>query len=279
MADDFYLTLMSNSSYQWFPENKTSTFTVKLPQQLRLDKSYEVALCEITYPMTIENVTEDNNGIIFASSEEINGHKREFQDVYRIEIGHYKSIPEIVYGMNKSLKEKIPAITKNLFTFDERINRITTDREIEREMRIFLAKKWNRPLETFQTHIHLENRLAVQLGYEPGKCIVGNSPTHQPSLNFGFSDTFMIYMDILEPQIIGDTHGQVLKVMQSVDQNHRFGELCTRTYTDRCYLPLLKTDFDTISIDIRQSSGGRLVPFQFGSLYILVHLRRSNKAK
>lgn len=46
----FYVTLPSNSSLEYFPENKLNNFTTKLHSTLRLEGSYEVGLVEMSYP-------------------------------------------------------------------------------------------------------------------------------------------------------------------------------------------------------------------------------------
>ena len=45
-----YVTLPSNSSMNFFPNNTLSSFTTKLQHQISLDGLYEVALTEIILP-------------------------------------------------------------------------------------------------------------------------------------------------------------------------------------------------------------------------------------
>jgi hypothetical protein len=51
----FYVTLPSNSSFEYFPENTLNNYTTKLHTTLRLDciqflGNYEVGLVEMSYP-------------------------------------------------------------------------------------------------------------------------------------------------------------------------------------------------------------------------------------
>ena len=48
----FYLTLPSNASLDAFPDNKTTSYRVKLPQSIDLEENWEVGLCSISYPNT-----------------------------------------------------------------------------------------------------------------------------------------------------------------------------------------------------------------------------------
>ena len=46
----FYLTLPSNSYMDYFPDNKLTHFSTRLPQMMDLDGSWEIGLSEIQYP-------------------------------------------------------------------------------------------------------------------------------------------------------------------------------------------------------------------------------------
>lgn len=50
--ENFYLTLSSNSSMNEFPNNKTSRFTIEIPNDLNLRGDWEAALVEIHIPIT-----------------------------------------------------------------------------------------------------------------------------------------------------------------------------------------------------------------------------------
>lgn len=50
--DQFYITLPSNSSMQFFPDNRTCCFITQLPRTIQLTGDWEVGLAEIHYPLT-----------------------------------------------------------------------------------------------------------------------------------------------------------------------------------------------------------------------------------
>jgi hypothetical protein len=52
----FYLTLPSNISMDYFPNNTLASFTTRLPEMLDLDGSWEIELAEIQYPHSWYNV-------------------------------------------------------------------------------------------------------------------------------------------------------------------------------------------------------------------------------
>ena len=63
METEFYVTLPSNSSMEYFPDNKTSNFVTKLSRTLQLDGEWEVGLAEIDYPHTWYNIREGKNSV------------------------------------------------------------------------------------------------------------------------------------------------------------------------------------------------------------------------
>ena len=61
MESGFYVTLSSNNSMQYFPDNKTSNFVMKLSKTLQLDGEWEVGLAVIDYPHTWYNTRAGKN--------------------------------------------------------------------------------------------------------------------------------------------------------------------------------------------------------------------------
>ena len=74
MESEFYVTLPSNSSVQYFPDNKTSNFVTKLPRTLQLDGEWEVGPPEIDYPHTWYNINDER--ILWKSTFQMNGFKK-----------------------------------------------------------------------------------------------------------------------------------------------------------------------------------------------------------
>ena len=54
----FYLTLLSNSSMDYYAQNTVAQYTTKLDSLIELDGEWEVGLTEISFPFEIENVVE-----------------------------------------------------------------------------------------------------------------------------------------------------------------------------------------------------------------------------
>ena len=56
--DSFTIEQVSNASFNCYPNNSLSSFTVFLPEQIHLKGEWEVAISEISYPSLYQNVTE-----------------------------------------------------------------------------------------------------------------------------------------------------------------------------------------------------------------------------
>src|SRR6266516_3324203 len=55
----FYLTLPSNSSQQFFPNNTLTEFTTKLPSTVELTNEWKVGLAEIMFPRSWYTIPEE----------------------------------------------------------------------------------------------------------------------------------------------------------------------------------------------------------------------------
>ena len=64
--DHFYITLFSNASQHFYPDNKIAAFTIQLAQPVILDPSeiWEVGLCEISSPSTMP-VGDNTNALVY----------------------------------------------------------------------------------------------------------------------------------------------------------------------------------------------------------------------
>ena len=60
----FTIELVSNLSAQLFPDNTLSSFTNFLPEQMKLEGQWEVAISEISYPSMYQNVTEGRGEVL-----------------------------------------------------------------------------------------------------------------------------------------------------------------------------------------------------------------------
>ena len=110
----FYITLPSNSSLEYFPNNTLNNFTTKLHSALRLDGEYEVGLVELSYP---QNWKYRRDGKILFK-------EKSRSEIYKIRFSNFESIESLIQSMNIFFKSKSPPIPTN-WIFNKISNIIT----------------------------------------------------------------------------------------------------------------------------------------------------------
>ena len=116
--DSLTIELVSNASGGLFPDNTLSAFTNFLPEQVKLEGQWDVAISETSYPSMYQNTAERK----FKSFDEKHSKST---STYNLEPGLYTSIADIVEAMNMLIQEKnihnetcitvkVPRITKKV---------------------------------------------------------------------------------------------------------------------------------------------------------------------
>jgi hypothetical protein len=265
---NFYLTLSSNSSMEYFSDNKTSNFTVKLPQTLTLDGKWSVALVDIHYQHTFNTVSEGNNKIFFNWIDE------RFQSELVIQSKNYNSmgdlLTEIISSVHSSIEHKARFIRKGI-----------VEKKLPNELLGFLDYNEDRQkliindlYRSTCKEIIFQNRLALILGYIPNEnaLVLKQKRITQPNLLYGIPDEMFVYCDNIEPQVIGHKMAQVLRIV-SINKDLMFGETHHTEYQRLQYIPLLKKEFENISIELRDRTG-KFMPFMFGNTILVLHFRK-----
>ena len=112
--DSFTIELVSNATFNCYPNNSLSSVTKFLPEQIHLRGEWEVAISKISYPSLYQNITEGK----FTSVDEREGpeEKRKTQPMH-IEPGLNPSIVDIVVAMNANVQKLIGAQNMNIKEF------------------------------------------------------------------------------------------------------------------------------------------------------------------
>ncbi|GIY01470.1 hypothetical protein CDAR_196631 [Caerostris darwini] len=233
----FYLTLPSDSSLHYFPNNKISSFVTQLPSPITLDGKWEVGLAEIIYPHTWYNINETNNMFGFDLGDgKLNTRK--------LSPGSYETIPDILKAMALTSHEG-----KINFKFNPHTKRVkikTTD----------------------GAKVILEKGLCSMLGFQPQviENIKESSFTADPHTEFLI---FYVYSDIVQPVVVGHVEAPLLRVVRISGND---GDVINVLYDRPHYVPVIRQSFQTIEIEIRLNSGN-LVPFERGKVIIVLHFR------
>lgn len=248
MNDEFYITLLSNSSMKYFPDNKTSSFRTQLSRTIKLDGIWEIALAEIQYPCTINNINTNNNSIFIKN---VNGVKQVV-----LEENDYDNLESLLSALNYMDEFKY----KIVFLINEATKRVN----------VHFVNEESTTIEK----LSLAPALCQQLGFEPETDLFKQREArHSPNLVLGLPSFMFVYCDLIEPQIVGDVDTKLLRTVGINKTIYTYGSQQTVTFTNPHYVRVLIREFENIEIDIRADQG-LPIPFVFGTLCIKLHFRK-----
>ncbi|GFX27678.1 uncharacterized protein F54H12.2 [Trichonephila clavipes] len=227
----FYVTLPSDSSMHFFPENKISHFKTQLPSPVCLNGEWEVGLSEIIYPHSWLNVNETNNYFLYKA-----GDGNISSTVKRtIDVGCYETMLDIISAVQL-------ALPKNPNRFTIIYNKAT------KRVKINAVQG---------SSLHLEN-LGELLGFKRNAIIIGNMKSEFVADAWSNFSVFYVYSNLVSPQIVGDTQAPLLRIVRTKGKD---GETISQYYDRPQYLPLVRHSFQTIQSELRLNSGD-FVPFE-----------------
>ena len=99
--NSFNVELVSNASFDCYPNNTLISHTDFLPEHINLQGEWEAAITEFSYPSLYQNIKE---GKIFYLDEATPNTKP--SDYYTLDPCLYPSISNIVSEMNKKVQEQ-----------------------------------------------------------------------------------------------------------------------------------------------------------------------------
>ncbi|KAL9961204.1 hypothetical protein ACROYT_G030105 [Oculina patagonica] len=230
----FYLHLPSNSSLDKYPNNTLTEYRVCLPQTVSLTGDWEVALTEIHYPHSWNNLQGN-----FATRFDIRNHELFGQwESFRVPPGYYSSIGDIILKMNELVDNEKRFGDDVKFTYDT-LNRKVT--------------------------VHLQNNaelffddIGYLLGFPPRQPFSTTTTADRAvDLEYGFHDLY-VYCDIVQPQYVGDALVPLLRIVP-VEGND--GQRISKSFVRPQYIPVSRKQFQSIEVNIKRDTGAS-VPFE-----------------
>src|SRR5215831_19728413 len=137
----FYLTLPSNSSLSYYPENTLTTFTTRLANPIKLQGDWECALVEISFPRNWYTVPRHGRFFYINTRDEGPQGVRKWK-LY-INAGYYLGVEEVVARMNATIQTFI-----GLYDPDRKAPRVSYN-EKQGRIQIHLL-----PRQTFSCNRH-----------------------------------------------------------------------------------------------------------------------------
>ena len=275
----FYVTLPSNTD----PENETSNFSVRLPSKLDLQGKWEVALSEIQYPHSWNNVKQNTVSSGFGLIDnclEITLTNKIVMPIY-VPPGYYDTIDELIqairYGQEKARTIILHTIEKQETTGTYKLRKKLKPSHAKDVVESFTLE-YNKTLKRVQCKllqsriamVRLSDQLQYMLGFvNPIMSMSEDVALYQPDLRGGFYSLY-VYCSLVEPQIVGNVTAPLLRNVH-IEGSH--GEMIEKLYHSPHYVPVIAKEVDRIEIDIKDDKN-QSIPFQFGKTVVKLHFRK-----
>lgn len=240
----FYITLPSDSSMNFYPNNTVAHYTTKLTERVHLDGEYEVALTEIIYP---SNWLNFNDGMVMFTDT-----PRELLLPNKLESGYFSNESEMIDYLNESMRAI--GVRDATFVYSQLTRKVSI-------------------ITTEDNTIRLNDALRDYLGFaKKYNFYIGETESVTKfDLNAGMHLMY-IYSDIVSYSFVGDTKTPLLRVCNT--SGGKGDETCV-SFTNPQYVPVAHRDFETIEININNELGNPM-PFITGKSVVTLHFRRKN---
>lgn len=273
MKNEFYMVLPSNSSMHYYPDNCASRYTTLLPKSFELIGEWVMAITEIQFPCNFLHTRGGEKedyfylDVLDATSHE--GYTFKTQSfVLELPPAIYRRIGDLVDTLNSdsAIKSQIS------FVYDAVTGYVTVERACMQTEDSSCALLSHR--------IILPEKVWKMLGFKSDDIVFPQGKfeiraDRPASLRLGLPDTFFIYCDLCTPYVTGDVQSPLLRAIPFNSTTYNYGAVHCTTFSSPNYIPVIKSAFRTIEIDIRDNRG-ELIPFEYGPLNVTLHFKRAD---
>ena len=255
-----YLTLPSNSSLSYFPENNAGHFFTKLPQTQNFGDDYEVGLAEIQFSNNYQNIT--NNSVWFEYEEpRYAGVERNSKRIM-VSNGLYETNGQFIDELNALVKRQI---NESMFGPQEK----------EKQTIKFNYNAFTKKMTIFKyfakSKVRLSDALMKILGFSQNSLegAGGFGADRVMDLDQRVKGIF-VYSDLVQSRPVGDAVVPLLRTLPPVDKSK---ETTHYLFEKPHYMPLARFNFDTVEL-LLTSDKGEPISFENGHTIATLHFRR-----
>ena len=254
--------MVSNTSGELLPDSTLSSFTNFLPEQVNLERQWEVAISEISYPSIYQNITE-------AYFKFFDKNLSKSTSTFSIEPGLYTSITDIVEAMSTLIQERN---NHNETRIEVKVSRRT-------QKVVIMLANYSSSLAFCSTDwVHI---FGNNVGNHFGLLMKLKGP-HEPQSAYDIVciHSLMIYSDIVKYNIVGDTKAPLLRCFPFISKLKGGDKITTgqyknyQTFSNLQFRPLLKNSFHSIHIDLRDTSGEKIPFVSVGITRLILMFRK-----
>lgn len=248
MVDSFYLTLPSNSSIKYYPDNTPSHYFTKLPEPITVHGDYEAGLSEITFTNNYCNV---QHGVYVASYRKSN----QLQRVFGVPAGLYKAPGEIVEALKLELHEALTEEEKE-------------DVEIKYNS---ATKRTTVRIQGEEASLRVSRELANFFQTKDIEYFTGNTYKSEKMMRLDNDyEAVYVYTDLIEHRMVGDIKAPLLRIIPISQKDQ---DVVYYTFTKPHYIPLLRSHFNSVEMLLTVDTG-KPISFDKGKTVVTLHIRR-----
>ena len=283
-----YITLISDASTGFFPQNRIGCFRAKLPRTLTFDKNrFQIGLTFISWPNNLYNLTDGTFKVkgIFPPQDLMDVHTSDGvvtligaidpvveSMTLQVAPGHYQDVTELVNAMNDKL-------TASRFTSAEFRNYSSCAKYYQfqfnktTELCSFVMAPVPTRADDPKIEVELSEELNVKLGFGvsgPAVLRADQKAPHTADLNLRQNAMF-VYCDVLESnRILGN---QISNLLTIIPQTGEHGRSAYFEPNSTAYCDLRYDSFDEIEISLRDDAG-EVLGFNSGKVIITLHIKQ-----
>ena len=269
-----YATLPSNSSPDYYPENKISDYIVHLPEELQLPGSWEVGLAEIQFNHSWYNVDTTSYWVIYQRGE--------IHIKSKLPSGYYQEPKQLIRLLLNQMKHDFQAKNEELIENGTLTNPIDFLLDLRYNENSQLAQLNIRNNSSAPTRVdndgvarpsvlvHLAPFLTEMLGFAESTFHNVGIFHSERVVDMNPINNIYVYCDVIENRIVGHTLAPLLGVIASQGNP---GSVISKRYDKLQYQPVMKKSFSEIQINLRDDQGNSIW-FRKGRVIVTLHFRR-----
>jgi hypothetical protein len=244
MMENFFVTLVSDSYNGYHTGNTPSNFKNDLYKRIELVDEWEVALCELSLPLTLCNTNCQRSKLYIRAGREM---------IRFILPDQYHSTP------SEFLKH-INLLLEGYFILS-----------LEND-KLLCEPDWK---DVPEPHIRFSGILARQLGFaDDTDFMTGTIRSPTPvNVNLGLPLQFWVTSNIVRNQIYGDRVSQILRSCTFDLNKYIHGGVQHFEFNNKQYVPVSTSELHEVKIDIINCEA-RYLSFLGGTSVAVLHFRR-----
>lgn len=253
MSSSFYLTLPSNSSMKYFPNNTASHYFTKLPQTIDLSGEYEVGLSEVHISHEPYNILSSECKFAYKEGKHAVQRYRLPTAKYTQHVDVINNLTNAFYQLGRSHTDRQPRAVLN---YDHKTQKVS----------LVMVKEGG--------ELVLSRDLARVLGFKRQK-FIGTKPRKtfratRPMSLLPQHKSVYVYCDIVTPRPVGDYMVPLLRTLPTQKLEKKDVHII---YEKPHYIPISRPQFNNLEILITSDKGEEL-PFEDGHVVVTLHIRR-----